>query len=137
MALIQRLSISSALRFCSIFNIFHSFSCKVYNVSSFSTLYFSGFSNMDQSQVNSCFVILFSHMRRMMRDCQSIKTNLRGSITIWLTSCLLGFDSATLLLLNLQQLYLFVQIKTSQTEGRPYSYTSTLCECSLVRVESN
>ena len=34
------------------------------------------------------------------------KTNLRGNITVWLTSCLFCLDSVALLILNEHQLYL-------------------------------
>ena len=55
-------------------------------------------------------------------------TNLRGSITVRLTSCLFCLDSAALLLLNEQQFYLL-----GQTGGQPYSETSPYSECSLER----
>ena len=47
---------------------------------------------------------------------------LRGSITVWLTSCFICLDSADLLWLN-QQLYLFGRIQTSQRQGQPYTDT--------------
>ena len=50
--------------------------------------------------------------------------NLRGSITLRLTSCLFCLDSAALRMLNEQQFYLFGQIQTIQTGGQPYSDTS-------------
>ena len=53
-------------------------------------------------------------------------TNLRGSITVCLTSCLFCLDSAALFMLNDQQFYLFGQIKTSQTGGLPYSDASPM-----------
>ena len=56
--------------------------------------------------------------------------NLRGIITVWLTSCLFCLDSAAFLMLS--QLYLFSQIQTSQTVGQLNSDTSTYGECSLV-----
>ena len=40
------------------------------------------------------------------------KTNLRGNITVWLTSCLFCLDSVALLILNEHQLYLFDEIRT-------------------------
>ena len=49
------------------------------------------------------------------------KTNLRGSITVRLTSCLFCLDSAALLMLNWQKIYLLGQI---QTRGQLYSATS-------------
>ena len=58
-------------------------------------------------------------------------TNLRGSITVQLTSSLTGLDSAALLVLNEQQFYLFCQIQTSQTVGQPYSDTFSYGDCSL------
>ena len=42
-----------------------------------------------------------------------------GSISVRLTSCFICFDSAILLALNEQQIYLFVQIQTSQTGDQP------------------
>ena len=56
---------------------------------------------------------------------------LRGSITVWLTSCLTGLESAALLMFNQQW---FSQMQTSQTGGQPYSDTSPYdaSECSLV-----
>ena len=39
---------------------------------------------------------------------------LSGSITVWLTLCLTGLDSATLLMFNQQQIYLFGQSHISQ-----------------------
>ena len=54
---------------------------------------------------------------------QPEKTNLRGRITVWLTSCLFCSNSAALLMLNQQQLYSFCQIQTSQTGCQPYSDT--------------
>ena len=53
----------------------------------------------------------------LLRQNQRTQTYfLRGSINVWLTSCSLYLDSAALLVLNLQQIYLFGQIQTSQTE---------------------
>ena len=56
----------------------------------------------------------------------------RGSISVRLTSCLTGLDSAPLLIYYQQQIYLIGQIQTSQ----PYSDTSPyeVSECSLVRL---
>ena len=51
-------------------------------------------------------------------------TNLRGSITVWLTSCLFYLELAAFFKLNEQQFYLFGQIQTSQKGGQPYSDTS-------------
>ena len=48
----------------------------------------------------------------------------KESITVQLTFCLFCLDSATLLMLHEQQLYLFGQMQTSQTEGQLYSDTS-------------
>ena len=55
---------------------------------------------------------------------------------IQLTSCLTGLDSAALLMFNQQQIYLFGQIKTSQTRGQPSSDTFPyeVSECSLYKV---
>ena len=47
----------------------------------------------------------------------------RESITVCLTSCLTGLDSAALLMYNQKMIYLFSQIQTSQA-GQPYSDTS-------------
>ena len=58
---------------------------------------------------------------------RSENNNLRGSITVWLTSCLFCLD--TLLLLNY---YLFSSIQNSQIKGQPYSDFSPYGECSLV-----
>ena len=49
---------------------------------------------------------------------------IRGSITVWLTSCLTDQDSAALLLLIQIDIYKFGRIQTSQTRGQPYSETS-------------
>jgi len=46
---------------------------------------------------------------------QHENTNFRGSMTVWLISCLFCFDSAASLKLNEQQICLFGQIQTSQT----------------------
>ena len=56
-----------------------------------------------------------------------------SSFTVWLTSYLTDLDSAALLLLNQQQIYLFSQIETSQAGGQLYSDTSLyeVSECSL------
>ena len=51
-------------------------------------------------------------------------------MTVRLTSCLFCLDSAALLILNWNKLYLFGQIQTSQTGGRLYSDTSPYGECS-------
>ena len=45
-------------------------------------------------------------------DTLDITPNLRGSITVWLTSCLICLVWAALLMLNEQQFYLFGQIQT-------------------------
>ena len=58
-------------------------------------------------------------------------TTLQEGITVQLTSCLFCLDSAALLILNEQQIYLYGQIQTSQTGGHPYSDTSPYCESSL------
>ena len=58
---------------------------------------------------------------------------LKGSVTVWLTFCFFCLDSAALLMLNEQQIYLFGQIQTSQTGYQLYSDTSPYGECSLVR----
>ena len=58
-------------------------------------------------------------------------TNLRGSITVRLTSCLFCLDSAALLLLNEQHFCLVGQIQTSQTRGQLYSDTSPYGEYSM------
>ena len=63
-------------------------------------------------------------------------TNIRGSINVRLTSCLFCLDSAALLKLNEQQIYLFRQIQTSQTGGHLYSDTSPYGECSLTCILS-
>ena len=57
----------------------------------------------------------------------------KGSITVQLTSCLTGFDSAALLMFNQQQIYLFGWIQISQIGGQLYSDTSPykVSECSL------
>ena len=59
-------------------------------------------------------------------------TNLRGSITVRVTSCLFCLDSAALLMFDEQQFYLFGQIQTSQTEGQLFSDTFPNGECSLL-----
>ena len=60
---------------------------------------------------------------------------IRGNITIRLTSCLTGFDSAVLLKRNYKQICLFGQILTGQTGGQLYSDISPykVSECSLLR----
>ena len=45
----------------------------------------------------------------------------RGNISVWLTSCLTGLDSAVLLNWNYKQICLFGQILTGQTGGQTYS----------------
>ena len=57
----------------------------------------------------------------------------RGNITVQLTSCLTGLDSAVLLNWNYKQICLFGQILTSQTGGQPYSDISPykVSDCSL------
>ena len=57
-----------------------------------------------------------------------------GIITVQLTSCLTGEDSAALFMFNSQHIYLFGQIQTSQTGGQPYSDNSPyeVSEYSLV-----
>ena len=57
----------------------------------------------------------------------------RGSIIVWLVSCLTGMDSAALFMFNQQQIYLFGQIQASQTGGQRYSNTFPykVSECSL------
>ena len=58
----------------------------------------------------------------------------RGSISVQLTSCLTGLNSAALLMLNQIQLFKFGRIQTSKIGGQPYSVTSPyeVSECSLV-----
>ena len=62
-------------------------------------------------------------------------TNLRGTLTVQLTSCLLCLDLAALLTLNEQQFYLLGQIQISQTGGQPYSVTSPYGQSSLAHVK--
>ena len=64
----------------------------------------------------------------------SENTNLRESITVWLTSSLFCLDLAALLMLNKQHFYLFGQIQKSQT-GQPFIETCLYCECSLFYTE--
>ena len=60
-------------------------------------------------------------------------TNLRGSIAVWLTSCLFCLDSAAMLMLYEQHFrYLFRQIRTSQTGGLLYSDTFPQCMVSVL-----
>ena len=59
-------------------------------------------------------------------------TNLRGSITVWLNSCLFCFKLAALLMLNEQQFYFFCQIQTGHADSQLYHDTSPYDECSLV-----
>ena len=77
-------------------------------------------------------------MNRAKLHCklQSENTNLRGRITVLLTSYLFIFDSAALFKFNQQQLYLLGQIQTSQTGGQQHSDTSPYGECSLVVVQA-
>ena len=63
-------------------------------------------------------------------------TNLRGSITVRVTSCLFCLDSAALLMFDEQQFYLFGQIQTSQTEGQLFSDTFPNGECSLLCLQA-
>ena len=56
----------------------------------------------------------------------------RGSITVHLTSCLTGLDSAALPMFYQLQIYLFGQIQTSQTGGHMYSDTFTYEKESLL-----
>ena len=56
----------------------------------------------------------------------SVNTNLRGSITVRRNTCLFCLDSAALIMLKLQQLYLLCQIQTSHTGGQPNSDTSPM-----------
>ena len=58
-------------------------------------------------------------------DYFSRPTQKRESITAWLASCLIGLDSAALLVLQSKQFYLFGQIQSSQTGGQQFSDTST------------
>ena len=60
----------------------------------------------------------------------------KGNITVQLTSCLTGLDSAFLLNWNYKQICLFGQILTGQTGGHPYSDISPykVSECSLIHV---
>ena len=51
--------------------------------------------------------------------------------TVRLTYWLFWLDSAALLVLNEQYIYLFGQIRTRQTGGQPYNDTSPYGECSL------
>ena len=53
-------------------------------------------------------------------------TNLRGSITVRLTSYLFCLDSFALLMSNEQQFNWFGQIQASQTGGQPYNDTSSM-----------
>ena len=63
----------------------------------------------------------------------------RGSITVQLTTCLTGQDSAALVMLNQIEIYNFGQIQTSQTGGQLYSDTSPyeVSECSLYKVSTD
>ena len=45
---------------------------------------------------------------------------IRGSITVWLTSCFSCLDSTGLTMLNWQQIYLFGRFPTSHTGGQRY-----------------
>ena len=65
-------------------------------------------------------VFIVSHSQVVYRE----NTNLRGGITVWLTSCLLCLNSLVWLRLYEQQFYLYCQIQTSQTGGQLYSDTS-------------
>ena len=67
-------------------------------------------------------------------------TNIRGSITVQLTSCLFCLDSAALLMLNEQQFFLLGQTQTSSTGGQRYSDTlplkvSVLCTWTSVSAD--
>ena len=68
-----------------------------------------------------------------MKLVKSGNTYLRGSVTVQLSSGLFCLDSDALLMLNEQQSYLFVQIRTSQTGGQPFSDTFPYGESSLVK----
>ena len=63
-----------------------------------------------------------------------ISLNLRGSITVWLTSCLLSSDLAAFYMSNEQLFYLFGQIQSSQTGGQPYGGTYPYGEYCMVLV---
>ena len=52
-------------------------------------------------------------------------TNLRVTITVWLTSCLFCLDLSALLMSTKHQFFLFGQIQTSQTGGQLYNDTSS------------
>ena len=56
-----------------------------------------------------------SFTREHNNELQSVNTNLRGDITVPLTSCLFCLDSLALLMLNEQQFDMFDQIQTTQT----------------------
>ena len=83
---------------------------------------------------------IFSHALASLRDIrledrlkQRTLTHFkRRRIPVWQTSCLTGLDSAALLMLNQQQIYLFGQIKSSQTGGQQYSDTSPYEVCEFV-----
>ena len=64
-------------------------------------------------------------MKFLLND-EAENTSLRGSITVQLTYCLTGLDSADMLMLNKKQFYLVGQIQTSQSGGQPFSDTSPM-----------
>ena len=90
------------------------------------------------SQQSPIVFILFFHKILPLSLSQfffriSVNLENRGSITIWLTSCLTGLDSTKLVNLYLIQYKQSSRILTSQAGGQPYSNTSPykVSECSL------
>ena len=74
-----------------------------------------------------------SELGRLNTNQRTLIYFVRGNITVQLTSCLTGLDSAVLLNWNYKQICLFGQILTGQTGGQPYSDISPyeVSECSL------
>ena len=62
-------------------------------------------------------------MPALMSMTEAEKPNLRGRITVQLTSYLIFLDSAGMLMLKEHQFDFFGQIQTSQTGGQTYSDT--------------
>ena len=78
--------------------------------------------------------VCHSRTRIHSKFCTCLNAPLRGSITVWLTSCLFCLDPAALLMWNMKQIYLFGQIQTSKTGGHWYSDTSPSVGCYLVQL---
>ena len=95
------------------------------------------YTRFDGSESTSLLLLWGGLQVRLKHKQRTLTYFVRGSITVWLTSCLTGLDLAKqenlLMIKNKQSSW----IQSNQTGGQSYSDTSPneVSECSMVQVE--